>query len=51
LVNSGLAKELPAYYTGGSEHTLVTEYGLRVLSDFRRLGMHLDGPAPRYRPE
>jgi hypothetical protein len=24
------------------EHTLVTEYGLRVLSDFRRLGMQLD---------
>lgn len=42
LVNSGLAKELPPHYSGGAHHTLVTPYGVKVLNDFRRLGMQLD---------
>ena len=36
-----VAEELPAYYIGGPS-TRFDGVGLRVLSDFRRLGMQLD---------
>lgn len=47
LVSAGLAKELTADFLapGMDRHTLVTPYGHKVLEDFRRLGMQLDGAA------
>jgi hypothetical protein len=48
--NAGLAKELPTIIPGPliqdpQPYTLVTPYGVKVLQDFRRLGMQLDGAA------